>query len=177
MKKAVLLFLPILWAGLAARAQEVEFQKGEERAKIQAVRQGEIDFLLLNDLAAVLGGQTGFDPQSQKAVLTVGSHTLEITVFSPFVVLDKITYNLSFSPIFDQGTFCLPAILSAPVLEKMCGGRLFYSENDKILRLEEATSNILDIFVSRKQNGTLLEIVTAERLQAETYLSPPWIKV
>ena len=177
MKKAVLLFLPILLAGLAARAQEVEFQKGEERAKIQAVRQGEIDFLLLNDLAAVLGGQTGFDPQSQKAVLTVGSHTLEITVFSPFVVLDKITYNLSFSPIFDQGTFWLPAITSAPVLEKMCGGRLFYSENDKILRLEEATSNILDIFVSRKQNGTLLEIVTAERLQAETYLSPPWINV
>lgn len=177
MKKAVLLLLAILLAGFAARADEVEFQKGEERAKIQSVRQGEMDYLLLNDLASALGGQTGFDPESQRATLSIGSHTLEITVFSPFVVLDKVTHNLSFPPIFDQGTFWLPAVTSVPVLEKMCAGRLFYSENDKVLRLEEASSNILDVTLSRKQNGTLLEIITAEGMQAETYLSSPWLNV
>ncbi len=177
MKKAVLLFWAVLLTGFAARADEVEFQKGDQRTKIQSVRQGEMDYLLLNDLASALGGQTGFDAGSQRATLTVGSHTLEITVFSPFVVLDKVTYNLSFPPLFDQGSFWLPAVTSAPVLERMCGGRLFFSENDKVLRLEEATSNILDIYVSRKQNGTLLEIVTAEGMQAETYLSSPWLNV
>ena len=177
MKKIGLVMFLTLAAGWAARADEVEFQKGDERSKIQSVRQGEMDYLLLNDLASALGGQTSFDPQSQKAALAIGSHTLEITIFSPFVVLDKVTYNLSFPPIFDQGTFWLPAVTSAPVLEKMCAGRLFYSENDKVLRLEEASSNILDVTVSRKQNGTLLEIVTAEGMQAETYLSSPWLNV
>lgn len=177
MKKVFILILAILPAVWTAQADELEFRKGEERAKIQSVRQGELDYLLLNDLAAALGGQTSFDPLSQKALFTIGSHTLEITVFSPYVVLDKVTHNLSFPPIFDQGTFWLPAVTSAPVLEKMCGGRLFYSENEKVLRLEEAASNILDIHISRKQNGTLLEIVTAEGLQAETYLSSPWLNV
>ena len=177
MKKIGLVMFLTLAAGFAARADEVEFQKGDERAKIQSVRQGEIDYLLLNDLASALGGQASFDPESQRATLTIGSHALEITIFSPFVVLDKVTHNLSFPPIFDQGTFWLPAVTSAPVLERMCAGRLFYSENDRILRLEEATSNILDISVSRKQNGTLLEIITAEGMQAETYLSPPWLNV
>jgi len=177
MKKVAILTFVSLFAGWGVLAGEVEFQRGDQRAKIQSVRQGEMDYLLLNDLAAALGGQTSFDPQSQKATFTLGSHTLEITVFSPFVVLDKVTYNLSFSPVFDQGTFWLPAVTTTPVLEKMCGGRLFYSENDKVLRLEEAASNILDIQISRKQNGTLVEIVTAERMQAETYLSSPWLNV
>ncbi|MGH8005228.1 MAG: N-acetylmuramoyl-L-alanine amidase family protein [Limisphaerales bacterium] len=177
MKKVALLMLVTLFTDWTAHADEVEFQKGDQRAKIQSVRQGEMDYLLVNDLAAALGGQTSFDPQSQKALFTVGRHTLEITVFSPFVVLDKVTYNLSFPPIFDQGTFWLPAVTSAPVLEKICAGRLFFSENEKVLRLEEASSNILDIHVSRKQNGTLLEIVTAEGMQAETYLSSPWLNV
>ncbi|HLG93602.1 MAG TPA: N-acetylmuramoyl-L-alanine amidase [candidate division Zixibacteria bacterium] len=177
MNKIVLLLVLTFLSGFAARADEIDFQKGEGKSKIQSVRQGEMDYLLLNDLASALGGQTAFDPQNQRATLSVGGHTLEITVFSPFVVLDKVTYNLSFPPLFDQGSFWLPAITSAPVLERMCGGRLFFSENDKVLRLEEASSNILDIYVTRKQNGTLLEIVTAEGMQAETYLSSPWLNV
>ncbi len=170
----MLLALPFAWP---AKADQVEFQKGDQRVKIQSVRQGEMDYLLLNDLASALGGQTAFDPESQRATLTAAGHNLEITVFSPFVVLDKVTYNLSFPPLYNQGSFWLPAVTATPVLERMCGGRLFYSENDKVLRLEEASSNILDVSVTRKQNGTLVEIVTAEGMRAETYLSSPWLNV
>lgn len=177
MRKAAFLLLLGILAGFRARADEIGFQKGGERFKLQSVRQGEMDYFLVNDLAAALSGQTAFDPQSQKATMTVGSHVLEITVFSPFVVLDKVSYNLSFPPIFDQGTFWLPVATSVPVLERLCGSKLFYSENDRVLRLEETASNIQDVYVSRKQNGTLLEIVTADGLQAETYLSYPWLNV
>ncbi len=176
MKKAVLLILTLFFAA-SLWADEITFLNGGKENKIRYQRQGEIDYLLINDLAAALGGDIKFDPENQRATLTVGTHNLELMVFSPYVILDKVPFNLSYGPLFDQGTFWLPAITIVAALEKMTGGKFLYSENDKTLKLEESTSNILDVYTSRRQNGTLVEIVTAEAMQAETYFSNPWLNV
>jgi N-acetylmuramoyl-L-alanine amidase len=177
MKKRIWLALFALVSVSWLRAEEAVFQKKDQQTVLQYQRREEIDYLLLNDLASALDGRVDFDPQSQRATLTVGSHTLEITVFSPYVMLDKVSYSLSFAPLFEGGTFWLPAVTATPLLERITGGKLFWSEKDKVLKFEESASNILDVYISRRQNGTLLEIVISEPMQAEAYLSSPWLNV
>ncbi len=177
MRRKAFFILAVLLAPVLMRAEDAVFQKENQQSTIQYQRRDEVDYLLLNDLASALEGQVEFDLQSQRATLTVGSHSLELIVSSPYAVLDKSPYNLSFAPLFEGGTFWLPAVTSVPILERITGGKLFWSDKDKILKFEPSAANILDIYISRRQNGTLLEIVTAEPMQAETYLSSPWLNV
>lgn len=161
----------------SAFGQAVFKYKGSE-FPIREIKEGEITFLSLTDLAQASDCKVRWDPWYYEAKLTQGKNELIVPMLSNFVRFDDQLLNITYPALYRRGDIYVPALTFISALDNLVSNTLFWDEKEQTVWAEESRYNIVDINFEPKMNGFLIEIVTREKLPYEVYVSEQkWINI
>jgi N-acetylmuramoyl-L-alanine amidase len=145
---------------------------------IRDIREGDLTYLSIVDLARATGCQIHWDPLSFKARLIFGESELVVSMFSNFVTFDDQLLNITYPALYRNGDLYVPAITFTKALDNLVPTSLFWDEGTMTMRAEESQYNILDMKFEPKMNGYLIEVIVREKLPYEAYVSEQkWINI
>ncbi|MCK4657228.1 MAG: N-acetylmuramoyl-L-alanine amidase [candidate division Zixibacteria bacterium] len=145
---------------------------------IRYVREGDLTYLSIVDLARSTGCQVHWDPLSFQAQLIFGESDLVISMFSNFVTFDDQLLNITYPVLYRNGDLYVPAITFINALDNLVPISLFWDEATMTIWAEESQYNILDLKFKPKMNGYLIEVIVREKLPYEAYVTEQkWINI
>ncbi len=161
----------VLDAGAVYRCEGVE-------EPVRDLREGELTYLSISDLAQVTGCTVHWDPLSFQAQLVHGGSALTATMFSSYVSFDNQLLNITYPALYRNGDLYVPAVTFIKALDCLVPVSIFWDEVTGMIRAEESQYNVIDIDFKPKMNGYLIEIMVREKLPYEVYVSEQkWINV
>ncbi len=140
----------------------VTIDKEGEKYQLESEEIGGYLYVELAGLKEIYGGELFWDPMGKRIFWELKDHLFEFVLFSPYVLLDEEAHNLILPVKIKQGRVYLPFKTFWPVLEE--------TESPE-KTLSRGIYNILDLKVSRKLNGLLIEIFLAQPLKCEVFQS------
>ncbi len=153
-----------------------KFRSIEE--SIRDIREGDLTYLSIVDLARATGCQIHWDPLSFQAQLIFGESDLVISMFSNFVTFDDQLLNITYPALYRNGDLYVPAITFINALDNLVPTSLFWDEATMTIWAEESQYNILDLKFKPKMNGYLIEVIVREKLPYEAYVTEQkWINI
>ncbi len=130
---------------------------------------GNIHYLSINDFANLFSARTYFNVENKKFILYLGSQSLIVSAFNPFIIIDKKVYHLPTQTLFKNQDIYVPMHFFLDILEIAFPDKIDYQKENGILKIiapfyGEAV-NVNGIHVEEKMNGTLIQIKTSKDFQ------------
>ena len=145
---------------------------------VDHIKEGNVVYLSLSDMAEALGVEMNFDPVSFEAVLQSGSNKANFVMFSSYIRLNNSLRNITYPIIYRKGDFYLPAVTGVPVLADLAGITMIWDDAELSIRAAELEYNVLDLKFSPRSNGYLTEIILAHPLEYEILQSEgSWLHI
>ena len=140
----------------------VTIDKEGEKYQLESEEIGGYLYVELTGLKEVYDGELFWDPMGKRIFWELQDHLFEFVLFSPYVLLDGEAHNLTLPVEIKQGRIYLPF-------------KTFWSLLETVESPEKTSGqeiyNVLDLKVSRKLNGVLIEIFLAQPLNCEVFQS------
>lgn len=145
---------------------------------IGTVREGDLTYLSVVDIARATGCVLHWDPLSFQAQLVLGESDMVITMFSDFVTFDGQLLNITYPALYRKGDLYVPAITFVKALDYLLPSSLFWDETTGTITAEENRYNVLGLNFEPKMNGYLIELILRDKLPYEAYVTEQkWINI
>ncbi len=124
-----------------------------------------IEYITVNELSSVLNAEVYWHRMLRKVILDSGDHQIVFTWFSPYMLYDSQVFNLTYEVKLKDGTLYVPLkgfqriwnLIHSPQTYQQ--PRIFHPSK----------FDILDLTVSEKVNGILLEIFINQPVEYEIF--------
>lgn len=120
----------------------------------------DIDFVRILELADFLEAQTYYVSFTKKIILILGKNRIKVTAFNPFVMIDKLTFQMPVSTDFDEEGIWVPMDYFIDLIADYFPTPISYDRDTHTLLMVKEGVNILDVIIEEKSNGTLIRIPT-----------------
>ena len=122
-----------------------------------------------------------FIKNKNKLIIQYESKKITISPNSSYILVNDKIYNLSIPCLYDGNDFWLPINTFSKIINIINWPDLKLDSSEKFILLDLAQKNILECFIEKKQNGTLIEIKTNryfdERLISATVTRGGWLNL
>ncbi|NIN01891.1 MAG: hypothetical protein GTO24_28470 [candidate division Zixibacteria bacterium] len=131
---------------------------------VQTIEIGNIEYVSVNELSSLLDAEVYWYRLLRKVVLEFDDHQLVFTWFSPYLLYDSEVYNLTYEVKPKDGTLYIP----------LKGFQRIWSYIHAPTALEQPAAtglrvDILDLEITEKVNGILVEIFTSQPVEYEVF--------
>ncbi|HEQ98759.1 MAG TPA: hypothetical protein ENO22_05395, partial [candidate division Zixibacteria bacterium] len=89
--------------------------------QIDHIKEGDIYYISLSDLAEALDIEMDYDPLTFEAILNSGDNRANFNLFSTYVRLNNSLRNITYPILYQDADFYVPAITSVPVIADLAG--------------------------------------------------------
>lgn len=161
--KVVLLFIFLIYLHSFSYGSTITVEKGDQKYELESLEIDNYQYIELTGLKKIYGGELLWNPMGKIVFWQVKEHQFKFTLFSPYIILDQDIYNLTLPVELKQGKVFLPFKTFWPVLETI--------EPPEVIAKKQGEYNILDLKVSQKLNGMLIEIYLSQPLNYELFKS------
>jgi len=179
---ATLIFVfAIFWTDALAEEAKVIYTDGSREGKLDIVTIDEVTYISAISLGRQFDGLQlpYWNPLTKKMVLRIGDSRITLTAFSPLIIVDDNSFNLSLPSLLHQGSVYVPAKTFVHFLSKTVPGKLQWQDKFKTLVVETSVSNISSLRIEERTNGTIVFIYTEKDFkleEIEDYTSKPkWL--
>jgi N-acetylmuramoyl-L-alanine amidase len=174
----VALMATMLAPATLSAAVEIKVKTVGGAEKIEGVEAGEWTYLNLCALSDIIGGRIEWRKTGYSAVFTLDGHRFRFTIASPYVNFDGEVYNLILPAKLIKGALYVPAESFAPLLDQARQENIVWDPGARMLRIDTEYFNITDLVISPKENGTLIEVFTADSVPYQLYQSEGnWLNI
>ncbi len=172
-----LLFLTVLIAAtVSAGSIKVVVSGGTE--KIESYEAGELTYFSFSALAGMLGGTLDWEMIGHRINYVEDTSRFEFVINSPFFRINDSTYNLTFPAEFKDGQLFLPAETFLPFLDRVIQQKITWNRESESIRIDSEYFNVVDLSLSPKANGLLIDIHLTQALAYEVFVTEGnWINV
>ena len=161
--KVTLLFIFFMCLHSLSYGSTIIVEKGDQKYELESLEMNNYQYIELTGLKEIYGGEFLWDPAREIVSWQVKGHQFRFNFFSPYMVLDQEVYNLTLPVEFKNGKVYLPFKTFWPVLESL--------EPPEELVRKQSGYNILDVKVSQKLNGMLIDVYLSQPLNYEVFKS------
>jgi N-acetylmuramoyl-L-alanine amidase len=119
-------------------------------------------YISINDLAEGLNAGTFTNTSKRKTVIYLAKDKVVFTADNGFIALNDQLYQFLFEPVWQNGEMWAPATLTADLISGYTALKLDFNEQAMEMTLGQKDVNIGSIRISAKENGVLLQILTAQ---------------
>lgn len=147
---------------------------------IPSLKVGRYLFVSLDDWAKTLNIPLYPNEKAKKIVLRVSGHTITVTAYNPFIVVDHQVRQLPINVFYKDGDFLVPIKFFVECINDVFDGSLEYDSARAKLRVFRSTANIVNVSIEDKANGTLIRITTIKEFDQSnifTSTSQGWLLV
>ncbi len=130
--------------------------------KIRTIFDENIRYISTEDFADLFNARTYFDNQNKKITIYLDDKILKITAFNPFILIDQQVYQLPAKTELVDGDIYVPLIYFIEIINRIFPNRILFNQWKNRLEINPlAFSNINNIDIEEKANGTLISISTS----------------
>jgi len=133
---------------------------------VRTINDKNIRYASIQDFASLFNARTFFSEQNKKIVVYLNDKILKISAFNPFFLIDQQVYQLPIETKFVQGEIYVPLNYFLEIIDKNIPNRIVYNKwNNQLEIIATAArdlSNITNIGLEEKVNGTLISITTSK---------------
>ena len=176
-KKAAMLLLTLLTvATVSADSIKVVVSGGTE--KIESYKAGELTYFSFSALVGMLGGALDWEMIGHRISYIEDTSRFEFVINSPFFRINDSAYNLTFPAEFKDGQLFLPAETFLPFLDRVIQQKITWNRDRETIRIDSEYFNVVDLSLSPKANGLLINIHLTHALAYEVFVTEGnWINV
>jgi len=165
------------------KAGQIQIINKESHAKIgsiPSVQVGRYLFVSLKDYAKSL--HIPFYPHdtTKKVVLKISNHTITITAFNPFIVVDGHIRQMPVNVYYQDGDFLVPIKFFVESINDVIDSGIEYNRAKARIEIIRSNANIVDVAIEEKENGTLIRLITTKPFETSniyTSTSQGWLLV
>jgi N-acetylmuramoyl-L-alanine amidase len=161
--KVVMILIPLVFLHSFSYGSTITVEKGDQKYELESLEINNYQYIELTGLKKIYGGEFLWSPAGKIVSWQVKEHQFKFTLFSPYIILDQDIYNLTLQVEFTQGKVYIPFKTFWPILETI--------EPAEEIAKKQGEYNILDLKVSQKLNGMLIEIYLSQPLNYEVFKS------
>ena len=133
-------------------------------AVVRTISDKNIRYISIQDFANLFNARTYFSEQNKKSVIYLDDRILKISAINPFILIDKQVYQLPLETIFQKGEIFAPLTYFLEVIDLILPNRIIYNKWNNQLEIitpsRHNLSNISNVGIEEKVNGTLINITT-----------------
>ncbi len=144
---------------------ELKFTHTQQSYLIPALIKDDVTYFSLKTFADRLNFSYFFNQTKRKMVLKMGSGSLIVSGFNPFLILYDKVYQMPLISIDAGDDIYVPAAIFASIIGDKLPAEISYNNNDNILSVDKFNYNILSIDVETKHNGSSIHIHTSEQFK------------
>ncbi len=132
--------------------------------KIKTITLNNLQYVSIQDLARALNAQSYFDAQNSRLIVRIENNILKFAAFSPFILLDQKAYQLPAEIEFIDQHIYAPLVYFLEFFDRLFPNRIRYNQfNNELIITPLLSTNINQISIEEKTNGTLVSITTTRR--------------
>ncbi|HVP36652.1 MAG TPA: N-acetylmuramoyl-L-alanine amidase [Terriglobales bacterium] len=161
--KVILIFICLILLYSFSHGSTITIEKGDQKYDLEGLEINNYQYIEFTGLKEIYGGEFLWNPARKLVSWQVKEHQFRFNFFSPYIVLDQDIYNLTLPVEFKNGKVYLPFKTFWPVLEII--------EPPEELVRKQSGYNILDVRVSQKLNGLLIDVYLSQALNYEVFKS------
>jgi N-acetylmuramoyl-L-alanine amidase len=132
---------------------------------VRTISDNNIRYVAIHDFANLFNARTYFDDQNKKIVIYLDDKILKISAFNPFILIGQQVYQLPIETQFIKGEIFVPLNYFLEIINRIAPNRIIYNQWNNQLEIKTPTSsnvsNIRNIGIEEKANGTLISIATS----------------
>ena len=179
MKVIALISLLLITMGAAdCRADRISVQISGGIEKIEASEENSVVYFSMSQLAEILGERISWETVGLEAVFAGERHRAAFFVNSPYIKIDDTVKNITYPVKLIKGALFLPAMTFLPMLDLIRPEQISWDRERRLIRVDSEWYNILDLNLSAKANGLLIEIYVSEPRDYEIYITEGnWLNV
>ncbi len=166
---ALIFVFAIFWTDALAEEAKVIYTDGSQEGKLDIVTIDEVTYISAISLGRQFDGLQlpYWNPLTKKMVLRMGDSRITLTAFSPLIIVDDNSFNLSLPSLLHQGSVYVPAKTFVHFLSKTVPGKLRWQDKFKTLMVETSVANISALRIEERTNGTIVFIYTEKDFKLE----------
>jgi N-acetylmuramoyl-L-alanine amidase len=139
---------------------QVFFEDDPVSYAVSAFEKDRTLYVSIEEFADVLGFTHVDNPQSQKTILRIGVHSVKVSPFNPFIMIDDRIVQMALSVFEERGRLFVPALLFLDALGGCFPFNFELQEDRSALKLSKIRYNIVDFEAETKGNGVILRLHT-----------------
>ncbi len=176
--RLVFLVMGIMLLSFSLTFSSVKVELGGKLKEIDSYDKSNLTYISLTELNELLGGEFFWNQLTKKGIWQINQHQLAFSPFSPYILVDSSVFNLVGDVEFKKGTLYAPIQTFEPVLDEVVPQKIDWDPKEGKLSFLQSKLNILDMKVSQKTNGVLIEINLTQPLEYHLFLGEPrWVNV
>jgi len=123
----------------------------------------DILFLSVDDFARIFQARTYFSKENNKIKIYLDDKTIKITAFNPFILVDQQVYQLPVETKVIDREIYVPLVYFIDIINEVIPNRIVYNKwNHQLEIISHGYSNIRNVSIEEKLNGTLITIATSK---------------
>jgi len=144
---------------------ELKFKHSQQSHTIPALVKNDVTYFSLKSFADRLNFSYFFNQTKRKIVLRMGSGSLIVSGFNPFLILYDKVYQMPLVSIDSGDDIYVPAAIFISIVGDKLPAEVSYNNNNKILTVDKFNYNIVSIDVETKNNGSSIHLHTNEQFE------------
>jgi N-acetylmuramoyl-L-alanine amidase len=159
---------------------QIIFEDDPVSYAVTAFEKNRAVYASVEEFADVLGFTHYTNPQSQKTVIRIGSRSVKVSPFNPFLMIDDAIVQMPLSASERNGKLFVPVVLFLDALGGNFPFRPELQQNNRVLKLSKIHANIVDFEAESKGNGILITLHTSKTFSASdiaTSISQGWLHI
>jgi len=159
---------------------QIFFEDDPVSYAVSAFERNHAIFVSADEFADVLGFTRYTNPQSQKTIIRIGSHSVKLSPFNPFLMIDDAMVQMPLSTSERNGRLFVPIALFLDALGGNFPFRSDLEQENRVLRLSKIRYNIVDFEAESKDNGVVVTLHTGKTFSASdiaTSASQGWLHI
>jgi len=132
---------------------------------VRTIYNKNIRYVSIRDFANLFKARTYFNKQNRKLVIYLDDKIIKITEFNPFILIDQQVFQLPAETKTINGELYIPLSYFIELIDQIVPNRIVYNKDNNQLEIITPThyySNISNIGIEEKVNGTLINISTTK---------------
>ncbi len=158
----------------------VVFDDGRENAYISVIRENGVLYASIGDIGEVLRLRSVFVPEKKKIVLRVGSRSIKVTAYNPFVLVDDKPYQMVLPSLFAYGEIYIPLAIFVETVGEFFPFVFDFKNSSSVLKILNLRYNITAIGIEEKINGYVIRMTTTKYFKEDEIAvsyNRRWLKV
>lgn len=124
-------------------------------------------YVSISDFAQAIKYRTYFNKKKRKLVVYFPQNQVVLTANNAFVSIDYQVFQMPVTTIWHQNEIYVPLKYFVELLNHRTALKFSYQDSTQTLRINSSEFNINDVFISEKENGTLIRVKTSREFKKE----------
>ncbi|MCD6115444.1 N-acetylmuramoyl-L-alanine amidase [bacterium] len=133
--------------------------------QIPSLIKDNIIYASLKDFAGALNLGFFSNKSKKKEVVRIGSRSIKVTSYNPFILVDDKVYQLALNPIESNGEIFVPLSHFLGITAVYLPQKVLFDENRLSLSVKFSQYNIVAVDISKRENGYIVTLKTTKQFK------------